>query len=77
MPDQTVFKYGDHADCMYIVLKGCVKVMVPKKANGKNVFSQVVTIKAGYWFGELALTNRKARQATIVALEETHCAVIN
>lgn len=61
-PGQTVFKEGDHADCMYVVQSGEVEV----RHNGHRI----ETLGEGNIFGEMSLVSEEPRAATVVALTD-------
>lgn len=70
---RLVFKEGEPADSMYVVLSGSVKIFL-KDAAGKEVVLD--TKKAGEYFGEMMLDYRP-RSASIVTLEPSEFAVIS
>lgn len=70
---RLVFKEGEPADSMYVVLSGSVKIFL-KDAAGKEVVLD--TKKAGEYFGEMMLDYRP-RSASIMTLEDCDFAVIS
>ena len=62
---QTVFREGDEADGMYVVLTGAVKLS-RDDAEGREV--QVAVFETGGFFGEPALLDGRPRAATAVAV---------
>jgi NADH dehydrogenase len=64
-PGQTVFEQGDLGDRVYIIVTGSAQVV--RVDNG--VEQQLATLGAGQYFGEMALLNRAARNATVRCVE--------
>lgn len=64
--EQVLFEQGDPADSLYVILKGRVKVTF-MSAQGTPM--ELSTLKAGDFFGELALVDGGVRSATIQTLE--------
>ncbi len=63
--DETIFKRGDPADCMYLVVDGyAVAVVVDAKSGEQKAVS---IIAAGQSFGELGLLMKQHRTATVAA----------
>ncbi|MHC5039053.1 MAG: cyclic nucleotide-binding domain-containing protein [Planctomycetota bacterium] len=62
---ETIFKEGDLDRSMFIVVDGAVRIEV----HGE----EVNVLKNGSCFGEMALLDGKARSASAVASENTHC----
>jgi len=60
-PGEIVFEQGDVGDCLYIMLKGEVEVLVETAGVQKNV----AKIRQGEYFGEMALLRHQRRSATI------------
>ncbi|WP_425260137.1 Crp/Fnr family transcriptional regulator [Rubrivivax sp. RP6-9] len=72
-PAQAVLiNEGDHADTLFIILSGRVKVYAANEA-GKEVI--LTTLGAGEYVGELALDGG-VRSASVMTLEPTTCAVV-
>ncbi len=72
-PAQAVLiNEGDHADALFIILSGRVKVYAANEA-GKEVI--LTTMGAGEYLGELALDGG-VRSASVMTLEPTTCAVV-
>ncbi len=59
--NQVLVRRGDDADAMYFIMSGEVQV---------EVAPQPVRLKAGQFFGEIALLKDTARTATVVAVGE-------
>ena len=63
--DEAIVREGSTGTALYIVLRGKARVERGGEALGE--------IKAGDFFGELALIEEHPRSATVVATEETDC----
>jgi CRP-like cAMP-binding protein len=63
--DETIVREGSTGTALYIVLSGTARVEREGAAIGK--------LKAGDFFGELALIEEHPRSATVVAAESTEC----
>ncbi len=64
-----IFREGDAASCMYVVLKGAVEMSTRDKA--------VVTIPAGKPFGMLSLIDKQLRANTAQAKEDCELALLD
>jgi NADH dehydrogenase len=60
-PGEVVFEQGDVGDCLYIMLKGEVEVLI----ETSGVQRSVARIRQGEYFGEMALLKHSTRSATI------------
>ena len=60
-PGEEVFHQGDLGDRIYIIVKGRAEVL-RKEGGGDKVLAQ---LEAGEYFGEMALLNKTARNATV------------
>ena len=58
----TVFRQGDHGDCMFFIVSGDIEIDVPPKP---------VRLSAGKFFGEMALLSGRSRGASAIALRPT------
>lgn len=65
-PNQLVVKVGDPSHELYIIIGGQVKVY-QNDENGEQI--ELVRLKAGDHFGELALIDEKPRSASVETLE--------
>lgn len=63
--NETIFRQGDSGDTAYIVVRGCVDILLPEKAR------PVASLESGAIFGELAFLDGAPRTATAVAIEPT------
>ncbi len=66
---EILFKEGDPGNAMYIIIKGKVNVV-----KGGEI---ITTLKAGDFFGEMALIEEKPRSADIIAVSTTQILQIN
>ncbi len=62
-----IVREGDPGDCMYILLRGRVRVF--HREQDREIL--LAEMRDGDFFGELALVDRQPRSANIVAIE--HC----
>uniref|UniRef100_A0A673C6L3 cAMP-dependent protein kinase type II-alpha regulatory subunit n=1 Tax=Sphaeramia orbicularis TaxID=375764 RepID=A0A673C6L3_9TELE len=68
------------ADCFYIVESGEVKILIKSKTKAgqqDNTEVEVARCSRGQYFGELALVTNKPRAASVYAVGETKCLVID
>ena len=70
---ETIFQEGQPSDCAYIINSGSVGVY-REDSLGKR--SLVQELGAHAMFGEMGLIDKYPRSATVVALENTKCMVI-
>jgi CRP-like cAMP-binding protein len=67
MPGTRIIKKGDPGDALYLVLRGEVRVRLIIRMEDKTLS----TIRAGHFFGEMALFNNSPRSADVIAVTET------
>lgn len=69
----TIFRKDDDGTHLYVVLDGAVKIALPGEFGQEAL---VAIARSGEYFGELALFDRSPRSATVIALEDTHAALL-
>ncbi|XP_045931766.1 protein kinase, cAMP-dependent, regulatory, type II, alpha, B isoform X1 [Micropterus dolomieu] len=80
---ECIITQGEEADCFYIVELGEVKIMIKSKVSSTkagqqdNTEVEVARCSRGQYFGELALVTNKPRAASVYAVGETKCLVID
>uniref|UniRef100_A0A3B3BEM1 cAMP-dependent protein kinase type II regulatory subunit n=1 Tax=Oryzias melastigma TaxID=30732 RepID=A0A3B3BEM1_ORYME len=76
---ERIITQGDKADCFFIVESGEVKIMIKSKKAGQldGVEIEVARCSRGQYFGELALVTNKPRAASVYAVGDTKCLVID
>lgn len=63
--EETIFKQGEPADCMYLILDGYALALRTDKDSGSE--HAVSIVPEGQSFGELGLLMKQRRTATITA----------
>jgi CRP-like cAMP-binding protein len=71
---ETVFHVGDPGDALFIVMAGSIKITLPADSGDEAILA---TLRAGDFFGELALLDGAPRSATAVAIEPTETYVLS
>ena len=66
---ESIIEYNSYGDKFYIILKGCVSVLIPIKVEDRDgtihtIFKIVAKLEEGKSFGELALINNTRRLYT-------------
>jgi CRP-like cAMP-binding protein len=61
----TLFREGEDANAMYVVISGEVEVL---KKSKRNVEARVAVLGPGDWFGEMSIVDIQPRSATVRAL---------
>jgi NTE family protein len=64
----TLFREGEGADALYVVLAGCLGVTI-RDGNGSDLL--IARVHAGETIGEMALLDGGLRSATAIALRDT------
>ncbi|MBU6952213.1 MULTISPECIES: Crp/Fnr family transcriptional regulator [unclassified Hahella] len=72
--NSIVITEGDRSDSLYIIVSGRVRVFCSDE-NGKEVILN--DLKAGEYFGELALFDDKERSASVMATEPCRFLMLN
>ena len=62
---EIVFREGDDANAMYVVVGGEMEVL---KRSKRNTDSRVALLGPGDWFGEMSIVDIQPRSATVRAL---------
>ena len=71
--NKTVFKMGDNATSMMVVISGRVQISSPRLEDDKIVFA---TMHPGDVFGEIALIDGHERSADATALDHTELLIL-
>lgn len=72
-PGSLVVQRGDPADCLYLLLRGEVSVLIDLPQGGRQ---RLATLGPGMSFGEAALLDGGQRGADVRADREVECAVL-
>lgn len=64
--NEPVVSIGEPGDCMYIVISGQVKVVIPKPDGGETI---IAYLASGDYFGEMALLTGEPRSASVVTTQ--------
>lgn len=68
--DEVIIQKGDIGDCMYIIYKGVVEVIIEGRKGEPKL------IDSGHVFGETALQNKVRRTASIVARTDVELMIL-
>ncbi|XP_061544233.1 protein kinase, cAMP-dependent, regulatory, type II, alpha, B isoform X1 [Phycodurus eques] len=77
---ECIIAQGDSADCFYFMESGQVRIMIKTKTKAgqqDDTEVEVARCSRGQYFGELALVTNKPRAASVYAVGETKCLVID
>jgi small-conductance mechanosensitive channel len=66
-PGELILRRGDPGDSMFVIYRGNVEVRLP---NPDGTTQQVAELKAGNFFGEMALLTGEPRNADVLAASE-------
>ncbi|HKY37833.1 MAG TPA: cyclic nucleotide-binding domain-containing protein [Polyangiaceae bacterium] len=61
----TLFREGEDASAMFVVISGEVEVL---KKSKRNIEARVAVLGPGDWFGEMSIVDIQPRSATVRAL---------
>ena len=73
-PGDAVFRQGDEGDALYVIVRGSASVRLQLRDGGDR---RLVTFSPGTVFGEMALLDRGARSATVIADEALVCYMLD
>eukprot|EP00004_Rigifila_ramosa_P019200 TRINITY_DN4850_c0_g1_i1.p1 TRINITY_DN4850_c0_g1~~TRINITY_DN4850_c0_g1_i1.p1 ORF type:complete len:596 (-),score=173.47 TRINITY_DN4850_c0_g1_i1:111-1811(-) len=73
LASEELFKQGDDADMFYVIVHGTVSVVSSNESGGEVVLG---SLKAGDWFGEIALLADVRRTATVRASDAGPCLLL-
>src|SRR5689334_20779769 len=73
-PQQLIVREGGPGDAAFLVISGLVAVRHKDPASGVEFV--LAELSAGEMFGEMALITGKPRTASVFAVEQTTCAVL-
>ena len=65
---EVVFKEQDPGHSMYIIKKGCVKILCEAEDKRER---ELAILEKGHFFGEMSVVDDVPRTATAIALDET------
>jgi CRP/FNR family cyclic AMP-dependent transcriptional regulator len=71
--DDVILKEGETGVAFYVISRGSVDVV---KDAGTSSEQHLATLKAGQFFGEMALFDNQLRSASVRAAEGTQCIVL-
>jgi CRP/FNR family cyclic AMP-dependent transcriptional regulator len=66
--NEVIFHQGDPGDALHVITSGAVKIVLPSPEGEEAI---IATLRAGDFFGELALLDDEPRSATATAVEPT------
>ncbi|HEY7464857.1 MAG TPA: Crp/Fnr family transcriptional regulator [Candidatus Limnocylindria bacterium] len=66
--NEVIFHQGDPGDALHVITSGAVKILLPSPDGEEAI---IATLRAGDFFGELALLDGQPRSATATAVEPT------
>lgn len=73
---ETLFRQGDRADALYVVVDGAVVPIAESDGPGSPE-TRLAVLEAGAFFGETGLVTRQPRNATIRALVDTRLLAVD
>jgi predicted acylesterase/phospholipase RssA/CRP-like cAMP-binding protein len=68
---ETLFRQGEHADSMYVIMRGRLRVLVDQPDGTLDIVEE---LGAGACAGEMALLSGRPRSATITAIDDAELA---
>jgi CRP-like cAMP-binding protein len=66
--NEVIFHQGDPGGALYVITEGAVKIVLPSPEGEEAI---IATLRAGDFFGELALLDGEPHSATATAVEPT------
>jgi CRP-like cAMP-binding protein len=73
-PQQTIVREGGAGDAAFLIVSGLVAVRHKDADSGVDFL--LAELGPGQMFGEMALITGKPRTASVTAIEQTSCAVL-
>lgn len=70
---EVIFREGDSADCMYVILEG--KIKITKEGPSGEV--QLAVLQEGELFGEISFFDRLPRAATATSIGQSHILTVD
>jgi CRP/FNR family cyclic AMP-dependent transcriptional regulator len=71
--NEVIFHQGDPGDALHIITRGSVKIVLPSAEGDEAI---IATLRAGDFFGELALLDSEPRSATATAVGVTETLIL-
>ncbi|MCP4131649.1 MAG: cyclic nucleotide-binding domain-containing protein [bacterium] len=75
--DKVVIEEGDYGDELYIILDGKIDIIKRTLQNEEYTVTTLSADMGGIFVGELALIDNDKRSATVTAVTDCQCIVIN
>ena len=71
--NEVIFNQGDPGDALHVITRGAVKIVLPSSEGEEAI---IATLRAGDFFGELALLDGEPRSAAAMAVEATETLIL-
>jgi CRP-like cAMP-binding protein len=70
---EIIIRQGDDGDCMYVIQEGEVEVL--RESGDREI--RLAVLKAGDFFGEMAIFEREVRAATVRAVGQVRALTVD